>query len=50
MGSMSSSSCRCSMFVCILWQFSMLHDLQFVNARGDFMEEAYSRSGIMTAL
>ena len=25
MGSMSVSSCRCCMFVCILWQFSMLH-------------------------
>ena len=32
MGSMSVSSCRCCMFVCILWQFAMLHDLQCINA------------------
>ena len=42
--------------VCILGQFSMLHDLQFVNAgrgckrrpygRGDHMEEAYSRAPV----
>ena len=25
MGTMSVSSCRCCMFVCILWQFSVLH-------------------------
>ena len=25
-------SCRCLCLVCILWQFSMLHGLQFVNA------------------
>ena len=31
MRSMSVSSCGCCMFVCIMWQFSMLHDLQFVN-------------------
>ena len=24
MGSVSVSSCRCCMFVCMLWQFSML--------------------------
>ena len=39
------------MFVCILWQFSILHDLHFVNAgRRCKMKEAYSRAGIMTAL
>ena len=40
----------CLCLVCILWQFSMLHDLWFINSsrgckrrlygRGDYMEEA----------
>ena len=35
----------CGSFQCVL------HDLQFVNAgRGDHMEEAYSRPGLITAL
>ena len=29
MGSMSVSSCRCCMFMCILWQFSMLQSMPF---------------------
>ena len=50
---------------CILWQFSMLHPMAVLNAafcmtcslvmlvedaRGDHMEEAYSRAGLLTAL
>ena len=42
------------MFVCILWQFSILHSeclLMLVeDARGDHMEDTYSRAGLMTAL
>ena len=44
-------------FVCVLcascdsFQCCILHDLQFVeDARGDHMEEAYSRPGLITAL
>ena len=59
MGSMSVSSCRCCMFV------SCVHPLPVLNAafcmtcsllmlvedaRGDHMEEAYSRAGLMTTL
>ena len=45
----------CLYLVCILWQFSMLHSacslLMLVeDARGDHMEEAYSRAGLRTAL
>ena len=43
MGSVSVSSCRCCMFVCILWQFSMLHDLQFVNALRGCKRRPYGR-------
>ena len=58
-GSVSVSSCRCCMFV------SCVHPVAVLNAalcmtssllmlvedeRGDHIEEAYSRSGIMTAL
>ena len=51
MGSMSVSSCRCSMFVsfvqyCITCRLLMLVE----DARGDHMEEAYSRADLMTAL
>ena len=59
MGSMSVSSCRCCMFVscvhpvavlnaafCVTWCLLMLVE----DARGDHMEEAYSRAGLMTAL
>ena len=51
MGSMSVSSCRCCMFVlnaafCMACSLLMLVE----DARGDHMEEAYSRAGLMTAL
>ena len=59
MGSMSVFSCRCCMFVscvhpvavlnatfCMTCSLLMLVD----DARGDHMEEAYSRVGLMTAL
>ena len=56
--------CECfvmqMLYVCVLCIFCgssqccVLHDLQFVNAgrglRGDLMEEAYSRAGLITAL
>ena len=59
MGNMSVSSCRCCMFV------SCFHPVAVLNAalcmtysllmlvqdtRGDHMEQAYCRAGIMTAL
>ena len=59
MGSMSVSSCRCCMFV------SSMHPVAFLNAafcmictllmlvkdgRGDHIEVAHSRAGLMTAL
>ena len=59
MGSVSVSSCRCCMFVsyvhpvavlntafCMTCSLLMLAD----DARGDHMEEAYSRASLMTAL
>ena len=59
MGSVSVSSCRCCMFVscvhpvavlnvafCMACSLLMLVD----DARGDHMEEAYSRAGLITAL
>ena len=59
MGSVSASSCRCCIFVscvhpvvvlnaafCMTCGFLMLVE----DARGDHMEEAYSRVGIMTGL
>ena len=59
MGSMSVSSCRCCMFescvhpvavrnaaFCMTCSLLMLVE----DARGDHMEEAYSRAGLMTAL
>ena len=59
MGSMSVSSCICCMFVSCVHPvavlnvaFSMTCSLLNVveDARGDHIEEAYSRDGIMTAL
>ena len=59
MGSMSVSSCRCCIIV------SCVHPVELLNAtfcmtcsllmlvedaRGDHMDEAYSRAGLMTAL
>ena len=41
-----------TLYGCVLWQFSMLHDMLMLveDARGDHMEEAYSRADLMTAL
>ena len=59
MGSMSVSSCRCCMFVSCVHHgavrnavFCMTCSLLMLveNARGDHMEEAYFRAGLMTAL
>ena len=59
MGSMSVSSCRCCMFVSCVHPVSVLNAafcmtcillMLIEDARGDHMEEAYSRDGLMTAL
>ena len=59
MGSLNVSSCRCCMFVSCVHPVAVLNAafcmtcslLMLVeHARGDHMEEAYSRAGIMTAL
>ena len=59
MGSVSVSSCRCCVFVSCAHpvvvlnaEFCMTSSLlmRVEDARGDHMEEAYSRSGLMTAL
>ena len=57
MGSMSVSSCRCCMScvhpVAVLsTAFCMTCSLLMLveDARGDHMEEAYSRAGLLTAL
>ena len=59
MGSVSVSVCRCCMFVYCVHPvaglnaaFCMTCSLTILveNARGNHMEEAYSRAGIMTAL
>ena len=59
MGSMSVSVCRCCMCVSCVHLVVVLNDafcitcslLMLVeDARGDYMEEAYSRAGLMTAL
>ena len=58
MGSMSVSSCRCCMFVSCVHPVTVLNAafcmtcvLMLVeDARGDYMEETYSRAGLMTAL
>ena len=56
---MSVSSCRCCIFVSCVYpvadlnaEFCMTCSLLMLveNARGDHMEEAYSRAGLMTAL
>ena len=58
MGSMSVSSCRCCMFVSCMHPVAVLNAafcmtcslLMLVeDARGDHMQEAYSRAGFMTA-
>ena len=59
MGNMSVSSCRYYMFVSCMHPVAVLNAafcmtcslLKLIqDARGDHMEEAYSRSGLMTAL
>ena len=57
MGSMSVSSCRWCMFVSCVHPvgvlnaaFCMTCSLLVEYATGDHMEEAYSRTGLMTAL
>ena len=59
MGTMSVSSCNCCMFVSCVPPVAVLNTafcmtcswLMLVeDARGDHMEEAYSRAGLMTAL
>ena len=59
MGSMSVSSCICCMFVSCVHPVAVLYAvfcmicslLMLVeDTRGDHMEEAYSRAGLMTAL
>ena len=59
MGSMSGSSCRCCMFVCCVHPVAVLNAavcmpcslLMLVkDARGDHIEEAYSRAGLMITL
>ena len=49
MGTVSVSSCRCCMFVCILWQFSILHDLTLVNVSRGYKRHTL-RAGLRTAL
>ena len=59
MGSMSVSSCRCCMFVSCVYPVAVLNVafcmtcsllVLVEDERGDHMEEAYSRAGLMTAL
>ena len=59
MGSMIVTSCRCCMFVSCVHPVAVLNAafcmtcclLMLVeDARGDHMEEAYPRAGLMTAL
>ena len=59
MGSMSVLSCRCCIFVSCVHHVAVLNAAFFMNcslfmmiedARGDHMEEAYSRAGFITAL
>ena len=59
MGSVSVSFCRCCVFVVCVYPVSVLNAafcmtcslLMLVqDARGDHMEEVYSRAGLITAL
>ena len=59
MGSMNVFSCRCCMFVSCVYPVAVLNAtfcmtcnllMLIQDARGDHMEDAYSRAGIMTAL
>ena len=58
-GSVSVSSCRCCMFVSCVHPVAVLNAAFFMtcsllmlveDARGDHMEEAHSRAGLITAL
>ena len=59
MGSVNVSSCRCCMFVSCVHPVAVLNAafcmtcsllMLFEDARGDHMEEAYSRDGLITTL
>ena len=59
MGSMSVSSCRCCMLVTCEYPGAVLNAVFYMTcsllmlveeARGDHMEESYSRAGLMTAI
>ena len=59
MGSMSVSLCRCCMFVSCVYPVAVLNAAVYMTCsllmlledeRGDNMEEAYSRNGLMTVL
>ena len=57
LGSVSVSSCRCCMFVScerpvtvLSAAFCITCNLLVEDAKGDHMEEAYSRNALMTAL
>ena len=59
MGSVSVSSCRCSMFAFCVHHVAVLNAASCMtcsllmlveDARGDHMEEAYSRAHLITAL
>ena len=57
MGSVSVSTCRCMLVSCVhpvavlIAAFCMTCSLLMLvkDARGDYMEEAYSRAGLITA-
>ena len=59
MGSVSVSSCICCMFVSCVHPVAVLNDAYCMtcslfmlveHARGDYMEEAYSRAGLIIVL
>ena len=59
MARVSVSSCRCCMFVSCVHHVAVLHDafcmtcsllILVEDARGDHVEAAYSRAGLITAL
>ena len=53
MGSVSVSSSRCCMFMFCVHPVAVLNAALLMlvkDARGDHMEEAYSRAGLITAL
>ena len=54
MGNMSVSSCRCCMFVSCVHPVAVVMTCSLLmlveDERGDHMEEAYSRAGLMTVV